>query len=92
MADDSKVLIRQFVMENAQGRGITELADSDSLIESGIVDSLGIFRLVSFLEETFGVKVGDDEIVNENFQTINDVERFLATKQAQSKGEAKATA
>lgn len=88
MADDPKVLIRQFVMENAQGRGITELADSDSLIESGIVDSLGIFRLVSFLEETFGVKVGDDEIVNENFQTINDIERFLATKQAQAKATA----
>jgi acyl carrier protein len=92
MADDPKVLIRQFVMENAQGRGITELGDSDSLIESGIVDSLGIFRLVSFLEETFGVKVGDDEIVNENFQTINDIERFLATKQGQAKGEARASA
>jgi acyl carrier protein len=92
MADDPKVLIRQFVMENAQGRGITELGDNDSLIESGIVDSLGIFRLVSFLEETFGVKVGDDEIVNENFQTINDIERFLATKQGTAKNEARATA
>jgi acyl carrier protein len=92
MADDPKVLIRQFVMENAQGRGITDLGDNDSLIESGIVDSLGIFRLVSFLEETFGVKVGDDEIVNENFQTINDIERFLATKQGTATSEARATA
>ena len=92
MADDPKVQIRQFVMENAQGRGITELGDNDSLIESGIVDSLGIFRLVSFLEETFGIKVGDDEIVNENFQTINDIERFLATKQGAAKNEARATA
>jgi acyl carrier protein len=92
MADNPKVLIRQFVMENAQGRGITELGDNDSLIESGIVDSLGIFRLVSFLEETFGVKVGDDEIVNENFQTINDIERFLGTKQGAAKSEVRATA
>jgi acyl carrier protein len=92
MADDPKVLIRQFVMENAQGRGITEVADTDSLIESGIVDSLGIFRLVTFLEETFGVKVGDDEIVNENFQTVNDIERFLVTKQGQMQGEARASA
>ncbi|HEY7098514.1 MAG TPA: acyl carrier protein [Terriglobales bacterium] len=92
MANDPKVQIRQFVMENAQGRGITELGDNDSLIESGIVDSLGIFRLVSFLEETFGVKIGDEEIVNENFQTISDIERFLAQKQGQTTGQARATA
>jgi acyl carrier protein len=92
MADNSKLLVREFVLENARGRGISELADTDSLIDGGIVDSLGIFRLVSFLEETFGVKIGDDEIVNENFQTINDIDRFLATKMQLKQGEAAAKA
>jgi acyl carrier protein len=80
MEDDVKQQIRQFVLENAQGKGITELSDTDSLVTRGIIDSLGIFRLVSFLEEAFGLRITDEEIVFDNFQTINDIDRFVTTK------------
>ena len=77
-----KSQIRQFVMENAQSKGVTTVSDTDSLTEIGVVDSLGIFRLVSFLEDSFGVRISDDEIVHDNFQTIAEIERFVSTKLA----------
>jgi acyl carrier protein len=89
-SESNKARIREFVMEEAQGKGITSVGDQDSLTETGIVDSLGIFRLVSFLEDNFGVRIGDEEIVNENFQTISDIEQFVAAKLA-SKREKAAT-
>ena len=79
-----KSLIRQFVMESAQGKGVKEIGDNDSLTESGVIDSLGIFRLVSFLEENVGVHIGDDEIVHDNFRSIDDIERFVNGKLAGS--------
>ena len=56
------------------------MTDSQSLIQSGVIDSLGIFRLVSFLEENCKVRIADEEIVGENFETIDDIERFVSTK------------
>jgi acyl carrier protein len=77
-----KTQIRQFVLENAQSKGVNEVTDNDSLTEIGVIDSLGIFRLVSFLEDSFGVRVSDEEIVPDNFHTISDIERFVSGKLA----------
>jgi acyl carrier protein len=81
-----KARLLPFIMENAQSKGITQVGDDDSLTETGIVDSLGIFRLVSFLEETFGIRVGDEEITNQNFESIRTIESFINGKLA-AKGE-----
>jgi len=72
--------IRQFVVDTAQRKGVTISADDESLTQNGVVDSLVIFRLVSFLEDTFSVRIADEEIANENFQTINHIERFVTDK------------
>ena len=87
---DIKDQIREFVLENARSKGINEVGDEQSLMESGIIDSLGIFRLVAFLEDNFRVRISDDEIIHENFQTINEIERFVSAKQAK-KNEAAST-
>ncbi len=81
---DVKQQIREFVLEVAQRKGVGAVADDDSITENGIIDSLAIFRLVSFLEDNFNVRVGDEEIVNDNFQSINDIERFVLTKQGKA--------
>ena len=80
--ESMKEQIRAFILEAAQAKGVTQVSDTDSLTDGGIVDSLGIFRLVSFLEENLGVHVGDEEIIQDNFQTINDIERFVNAKLA----------
>lgn len=73
--------IRQFVREElASAKGITLVSDDQSLIENGVVDSLGIFRLVTFLEETFGVKIGDEEISAENLQSVDMIEQLVLSK------------
>ena len=66
--------------ELAHGRsGIN--VERDSLVESGIIDSLGIMKLVDFIEKEFKVKIGDEDLVPENFETLDDITKLLAAKQ-----------
>jgi acyl carrier protein len=76
--DTMKDQVRAFVMESlAKGKGIAVLSDSESLTENGVLDSLGIFRLVSFLETSFNLRIADEEITHENFQSIDAIEKFV---------------
>jgi acyl carrier protein len=78
----TKEQIRQFILESAQRKGVAALGDDESLSQNGVMDSLVIFRLVSFLEDTFNIRVADEEIVDENFQTISGIEKFVESKLA----------
>ena len=51
------------------------------LIESGILDSLSVLNLVVFLEDKFGIKIAPEDIVQENFETVGAIRRYLDTKQ-----------
>ena len=82
MHRDARTTIRLYVIERlapAVGLG-GALGDEDDLIDSGVVDSLGIFQLIAFLEERFGVKIGDEEITPENFGTIAAIDRLVAAR------------
>ncbi|HET9308187.1 MAG TPA: acyl carrier protein [Candidatus Sulfotelmatobacter sp.] len=73
--------VRQFIREElAAAKGIATFTDSESLTENGIIDSLGIFRLVTFLEENFGVRVGDEEISADNLQSVDKIEELVISK------------
>ena len=76
--------VRQFVLTQLDARGITELDDAASLVECGVADSLGIFQLVAFLEETFQVHIGDQEIVLDNFRSVDAMVRFVTGKRGGS--------
>lgn len=78
--DDIKSKVREFVLDAAQRKGLGDVSDEESLTENGVIDSLAIFRLVSFLEDNFGIRIADEEIVNENFQSVNFIESFVAGK------------
>ncbi len=55
--------------------------DKDSLlIEEGIIDSLGIFILISFIDEEFKVKIEADEVLLENFETLNAIKSLVMSK------------
>jgi acyl carrier protein len=72
--------IRIFILEKfplARKRGIS---DADSLLESGIVDSMGVLELVTFVEQEFGINVSDEELVPENFQSIRLLADFVLAK------------
>jgi len=72
--------VREFVVENFLfGEGDALKADT-SFLEEGIIDSTGILELVMFLEETFGIKVDDSELVPENFDSLEKITHYLDNK------------
>jgi acyl carrier protein len=74
--------IERFVVEEiALGIGVESIDRDEDLLANGIVDSLGIMELVTFLEGRYGISVGDDDLVPENFQTVNGVVAFVERKQ-----------
>lgn len=78
--ESTRQQIRDFVSNIAQQKGIAEIGAGEGLTQNGIIDSLAIFRLVSFLEDTFSVRIADDEIVNENFASIDTIDRMVTAK------------
>lgn len=67
--------------EVAPNPELLPIKDDTRLIESGILDSLSILKLVLFLEEKFGVKVAPGDVTQENFETVDLICRYLRTKQ-----------
>ena len=81
MDRDARTAIREFVLDRlAPTSGRTDIADEDDLIDTGVIDSLGIFQLVAFLEERFGIAIGDEEITPENFGSVMAIERLVAAR------------
>jgi acyl carrier protein len=78
---DTRQQIYDFVAGVAQQKGVADIGAGEELTSSGIIDSLAIFRLVSFLEETFRIRIADYEIVNENFASIDAIENLVSSKQ-----------
>jgi acyl carrier protein len=57
------------------------LANDTSLLDSGIIDSLSLVRLVVFLEERFGITIGDTELLPENFASVNAICAYLRARE-----------
>lgn len=54
-----------------------KVARDEDLLANDTLDSLAIVELVSFLEARFGVQVSDDDLVPENFKTIDEIVAFV---------------
>ncbi len=78
---DIESTIEKFVVDELiLGAKGTKLDPDSSLINSGVIDSLALLRLITFIEEKFGVTVDDTEVVPENFETINIMKGFIEAK------------
>ena len=63
------------------------LLDSDfPLIQQGIVDSLGILQLVSFIEEEFNIKIAPEDVVLKNFAMVNEIKKLVMAKLPSAQG------
>jgi acyl carrier protein len=79
--DDIRSAVRTFILEDALvGEDPANLGDDLPLRTSGIIDSMGVIRLTSFLEERFGIRVDAHETGVENTDTVNAIVAFVATK------------
>lgn len=78
---DNKELLRTFIMnELCEGKTLRQLSDDEPLVESGIIDSLGILKLLAFLDETFGIILSEEELTPENFSNFNILCAFIEKK------------
>ena len=60
-----------------------DLEPEDDLLGSGIVDSMGMMRLIAFIENEYDLKVAPDEMVIENFMTVENIVEYITTKNKQ---------
>jgi acyl carrier protein len=77
--------LREFIARNFlfSDKGYT-YGDDASFLESGIIDSLGIIELVTFVEKTYGISVADNELLPENFDSVAKLGSYIVNKSAKA--------
>lgn len=78
MSDIKQALKEQIVVEFLDGVP-GDLNEETLLVENEIIDSLGIFLLLGFIKERFGVEVDPEDVTLDNFATINAVAELVET-------------
>jgi acyl carrier protein len=73
--------VEKFIVEEiALGTGVESVGHDEDLLAQDVIDSLGIVELVAFLESRYGIEVGDDDLLPENFSSVNRVVAFVEAK------------
>lgn len=81
----TEAAVRDF-LANTLGKDVAAIGRDESLLETGTIDSVGVMQLVAFLEETYGIKVEDDDLMPENFDTIGAIAAFIEGRQQGARG------
>jgi acyl carrier protein len=81
---DHALKVREFIIENFLFGDGDMLTEDTSFLESGIIDSTGILELIFFLEETFAMKIEDEELIPENMDSLKNISRFMERKLGKS--------
>ena len=83
--DQTAQRIRQLMTENLTYSGSWSQVDEDyPLLAKHVVDSLGMLKLVSLIEEEFDVEIDDDDVVPDNWKTIRHVAALVESKRSPS--------
>ena len=78
MPADMTTKIREFINGNFMFRDDRAvLADSESLLETGLIDSTGVLELVAFIETEFSIQMADSDIVPENLDSVETIVRYV---------------
>jgi acyl carrier protein len=78
-----KETVKRFILSSIN---FTLLEDDDNLFESGIVNSLFAVQLMTFIEKTFSIEVGMDDLDIENFKSLNATTAFVLKKNGRRNG------
>lgn len=76
---DIKNRIREYILESTFD-DVENLTDETLIFEEGVLDSMGLLFLIEFLQEEYGITTDDDELIVENFQSINNIKAFVESK------------
>ena len=73
--------LQQFIQDQiVKGQKNVDLQKSTNLIEEGIIDSLGIMKLLTFIEETYNIQISDEELLPENFESLEAICTMVENK------------
>jgi len=76
-----KAEIRDYILANYLFSSDQAALDDDvSLMQAGVIDSTGVLEIIMFLEETFGIKVADEEMIPENLDSVTSIATFVTSK------------
>jgi acyl carrier protein len=75
--------VRRFLTDNfplsANG---PSLSSTDSLLESGVIDSVGVLELIQFVESRYEIEIPDSEVLPENLDSVDAITRYVSSKRA----------
>lgn len=74
--------VRAFLRENFMLEASVAIDANTSFMDNHILDSTGFIELIGFIEERFGLQVGDEEMVPENFDSLDNITAYVARKRA----------
>jgi acyl carrier protein len=72
--------VRSYIIERFPAAAAWKISDDQSLLTTGVIDSLGILDLAAHIDSEFGVTLADDDLNPENFDSISSIARFLHAK------------
>jgi len=73
--------IKSFIIENFLFGNESEMIENnESFMENGIIDSTGILELIEFVEEKYEITIGDDELLPENLDSLDNISKFIIFK------------
>lgn len=72
--------VKNFLYDESFEEQFKSLNSNDSLLENGIIDSVKMLELISFLEKQYGIKVDDEDLYPENFDTLAAIEDYVKSK------------
>ena len=74
--------IRAYLTEHRASEEVDGFADGDSLLELGVIDSLSMVDLIAHLEKTYEITIAEDDMVPENFDSVDAIVAYVEKKQA----------
>lgn len=81
MQNTIEILRQFFVGEKLVPKSMAATLDEDvSLLETGMIDSLNLVKIILFIEEEFQIKLSDEDLTPENFETLNAMQKFIGKK------------
>jgi len=75
----AKVKIRNYIVQSSHADA-DKIKDESLIFKEGFFDSMGFIMLITFLEEEFGIKTVDSDLIEENFESINAISEFIQRK------------
>jgi acyl carrier protein len=74
---DRKAAIAEYIKNEIMRNKNAKLGDNEDLLSAGILDSLAILQLVAYIEKAFGIQVPDEDVVYDNFKSVNALVTYL---------------